>query len=520
MAVALLVWAAGTAAQPVTEQSQAEEADTSSIVSFESRVPAYGPMLLETAAGTALLNEARSQMIAFRLDSAEASFQRLARLEPQSPAGDYHLTVLSLWRALMAEREPYYSRFFAVSDSLEEHLDALPESAWKTHLGAELAFQRALVLAKQERYAPAGLALRSAYNGYRTNLQRYPDFWESYKGMGLSHVAVGAVPSPYRWILRVLGFGGTVPQGMEELEIALRQSAYSREEAAFLLAVVDALLNEGQAGAARHVSALYSAYPNSPMTAYIRAYFLLEDRQVDEAERLLRHAADQQASEQVTEIPYIDFYLGEALFRQNKFQDAAEHFERFARRHRGRALLAQSYLRAGLAHEMEGDRERALALYRRVSADRDYDSDKAAVREAEKRLASPLSLSEQQLLRGDNLLEAGQYRASIEAMQPVLGRDEAPATQRAEAAFRSGRAFQALGEGDNALRHFAFAVSNPGDAGAGWAPWSRFHMGEVHEERGDTELAEEAYRDALDYSHEFDYRKALEQRTRTALSRL
>jgi tetratricopeptide (TPR) repeat protein len=495
-------------------------ADTAFVAPFGAvATPAYGPMLVASEAGRALLEEGRARMIAFRLDEAEAVFRRLDAAEPASPAGRYHLATLALWRALMTEREPFYGRFFAAADTLEARLGTLPESPWKTHFEAELALQRALVYGKQERYPKAGLALRAAFNGYEANLRHHPAFWESYKGMGLCHVAVGSVPRPYRWLLSVLGFGGTVHQGMAELEAALRRSAYSREEAALYLAVVDLILNEGKAGAARHVAALHAAYPGSPMPAYLHAFILLQRREAEAAEVALRAAAAAQAPPEVEDIPYVDYFLADALFRQNRFAEALPLYERYVRSYRGQALLAQAYLQAGLCREMTGDRDGALAHYRRVDPRRDYDSDRAARRLAERLIERPLSDPERRLLLGQNHYDAGHYEEAVRTVQPVLGDAGAGAVARAEAAYRSGRAYQALGDWAEAARHYQFAASNPGDALAKWGPWSQYHLGEVHEARGDREAARHAYRAVLENEAEFDYHKALEQRARTALGR-
>ncbi|MDX1420150.1 MAG: tetratricopeptide repeat protein [Rubricoccaceae bacterium] len=521
-ALLLALVGAGLPAAGQTYGPQADagaRADTAAAV-FDARVPPYGPMLVSTDAGRALLDEGRAAMIAFRLDEAEALFRRLDAAEPASPAGRYHLATLALWRALMNEREPYYGRFFAAADTLDDRLDGLPDSPWATHFEAEVAFQRAVVYAKQERYPKAGLALRAAYGRYEANLRRHPEFWESYKGMGLCHVAVGSVPRAYRWILSVFGFGGTVQEGMEELTTALHRSAYSREEAALYLAVVDAILNEGKAGAIRHVAALHAAYPESPMPAYLHAFLLLGERQAEAAEAALRDAVAHQAAAGVDAIPYVDYYLGEALFRQNRFEEALPRFEAYARSYRGHALLASAHLHAGLAREMTGDRDGAVAHYRRVQAGRDYDSDRSARRRAAQLLERPMSDSERTLLLGQNDYDAGRYRAAVRTLQPVLGDPDAEAAHRAEAAYRSGRAFQALGESEEALRHYRVAASNPGDPLAKWGPWSQYHIGEVHEEMGDAEAARRAYRAVLDNEDEFDYHKALEQRARTALGRL
>ena len=132
----------------------------------------------------------------------------------------------------------------------------------------------------------------------------------------------------------------------------------------------------------------------------------------------------------------------------------------------------------------------------------------------------PMPDDERTLLLGRNLYDGGSYEEAIVTLQPVLTDHTAAEEHRAEAAYRSGRAFQSLENWDDALRHYTFARDSPGDVLAKWGPWSQYHIGEVYEEQGNRDEARRAYRAALDYEEEFDYHKSLEQRARTALGRL
>ncbi len=506
---------------PVWSQTRVEH-DTAWVASFQEDMarPSYGAMLVTSDEGRVLLEEGRALMIAFRLEEAEAMFRQLDTIEPESPAAGYHLTTIALWHALMTEREPWYGRFFSRADSLDDRLSHLPDSAWKKHFEAELLLQRAVVYGKQERFTKAGLALRGAYNRYEDNVRDYPEFWESYKGMGLCHVAVGSVPRAYQWIMSILGFSGTVQQGMGEIELALTNSTYNREESALLLGVVDAMMNEQRNGAIRHVQALYEAYPESPMPAYLYSYLLMKARRAVDAEEIIREGMRRQESGDVADIPYFDYFLGDALFRQNKFEEAIPEFERYLRSYRGQTLVAMGYLNTGLSLEMLGDRDEALRHYDRIRSDRDVDADKSAIRRAEQLLDNPLSDDEKTLLLGQNFYDGGGYTDAISTLQPVLTDRDALQAHRAEAAYRSGRAYQALENWEEAIRHYTFARNSPGDLLAKWGPWSQYYIGEVYEELGDRDEARRAYRAALDYEEEFDFHKSLEQRARTALGRL
>lgn len=479
-----------------------------------------GPMLVETPRGVSLLEQGRAHMLALRLDAAEQVFYALAAQPAAEPAARFHLAKIALWRGMILEQEPLYARFFERSDSLLAVLDQVPESAWRTHFRAEAELHRAIVHGKKAEYARAALALRQAYNHFERNVEQHPAFFESYVGMGLCHIVVGAVPKSFRWVLNLMGFGGTVAEGMREMKTAAEKSRYYREEAAVFFAFTDQVINESKEDGITYLATLHAQHPESPIVSYVYGLGLLNERRAEDAERVLRRAEAQLDVPGTHVMPYVTFYLADALFIQNDFEASARHFQRFLRTFPGQALVAQANLHAGLALEMSGRRDEALPYYERIRVRDDYDSDAAARREAEDRLAAPLTDDERTLLLGRNAFDGGRYREAIATLQPVLGDQRASPVERAEAAYRSGRAYHLLDEYREALRHYRFAVSRPGDPLAKWGPWSQFYVGEVHEAEGDHAAARAAYERALAYDQPFAYHKSLEQRAKAALSRL
>ena len=479
--------------------------------------PERAALGIATDAGARLYAEGRADALAFRLDDARAAFGRLGAAEPGSPAGAYGLETVALWRALVAEDDAALDRFYALNDSLADVADDLASPAGRL-AAATARLHRALALGRQERYARAGLAFRDACGRFRDlgdAVGPDADF-----GRGVCEVAAGAVPRKYRFLARLFGFSGNVAGGIDRLDRAGRGGGALAAEAVIGLAVSDATLNERRAGSVAKLEALADAHPDSPLVAYLEGYLLLLDRRAEDAEVALRRARGLLDQPGTAPIPLVDANLGFALFRQDRFEEAAPLLEDFARTYRGQSLVAQATLLAGLAAEMTGDRRRAEALYRRVRAARDYDSDLSAVREAKRRLEAPMTASERALLLGQNAYDAGRYAAAVRVLQPVVTGRELPDVDRAEAAYRTGRAYQATERWADAVRHFRLAVDNPGDPLAKWGPWSLYHIGEVYEAEGRDAEAREAYEAVLDNEDEFDYYKALEQRTRTALERL
>ena len=518
LVLVFLVAASGSAAAQVAAPAARSPATLSPATLSPAARRALG---ITTDAGAELWARGRAEMLAFQLDSARATFRRLDAAEPASAAGVLGLESAALWQALVAEVEPFPSQFYALSDSLARVADALPATPEGDLVRATAALHRALMLGHEEKYARAGLAFRDACGQFRALPTDGPTgVPDALFGQGLCEVAAGSVPSRYRWLGRLFGFSGTVAGGIDKLGRAAAGPGAMALEAMAAFAVSDAMLNERRAGGLERLGAATAARPGSPALAYLRATYLIADRRTDEAEANLLRAVAALARPGAAPLPLVDASLGSVLFRQDRFAEALPYLDRYARTYRGRALLAQTTLMAGVAAEMTGDRRSAEAFYGRVRAARDYDTDRAAFREAERRRAAPMTAAERTLVLGQTAYDSGRLAEAIRRLQPVLTDTALPEAVRAEAAYRTARAYQSSGNGTEAIRHFGLAVARPGDALARWGPWSLYHVAEVHEAAGRADEARASYRAALADARAYDFHTSLEQRARTALARL
>ncbi len=493
-------------AGPVWAQAELDTADPAGL-SAATRAS----LGLEGDAAAARYAQAYADALDFRLDDALEGYREVGRLEPTSPASAFGLETVTLWRAFLTEDDDVFDRFYALNDSLQIVADDLEADL----LGATAKLHRALAFGRQERYARAGNSFREACGRFRD----ISDTGALY-GQGVCEVAAGSVPRSYRWLARLLGFRGSVSGGLTALEAASLEDGVMADDALIAFAIADATLNERRGGSVDRLAALSESRPSSPLLAYLAGYHLLIDRRALEAEQALLRGVEAVADPDVEAVPFLDAHLGLALYRQHRFQEALPYLEGYARTFRGRALLAQTTLRAGLAHEMLGDRRRAEGFYRRVRASRDYDTDLSAAREAERRLEAPMTEAERTLLLAEASYDGGRDLEAVSLLQPIVTDARLTTVERAEAAYRTGRALQSLERWDDAKRHFQLAVDRPGDPLAKWGPWSLYHMGEVEEEMGAINEAESLYRKVLDDETEFDYHKALEQRARAALERI
>ncbi len=482
----------------------------------QSTEQSTAPRLLQTEVSRRLLAEGRRDLLAFRMPAAERHFRALAERPDGAAAGRFYLAAASMYKGMVTGDPAYFEEFSKRSDRFREALEDMPEGVWRAQLEAEGDLQRALVGTKTQSYFQAALAGRSAFNGYEALIEAHPRFADAYLGMGLLHLTVASLPGGWRRLLGVLGFSGSAEEGLRELRFAAQESRYHREAGAATLALVQIVIYQDTERGLALLRPLYEAHPQSLLFAHLYGFALLMDRQAQAAEEVLRGAVARHDDPDYFFIDYIEYYLAEALFRQNAFFGAETYYRRYLARHGGPALKAQATLMLAFSLEMQGRREAALTFYRRVQGTRDFDSDAAAYREAQHRLAHPLEGLERTLLLGRNAFDAGRYDEALRLLASVFNDPNASAGERAEAAYRRGRVFHVQGRLRRAPTAYAYAAAYPGNPHAKWEPWSRFYLGQIHAARGEEQAALDAYAQALAHDEPFDYAQALEQAVRVA----
>lgn len=479
-----------------------------------------GEMLLESDASRTKLEAARRHLFRYRMHQAELILRELATRSDGLPAASYHLTLAALHRALMSDESRHFDVLYGRLDSLDALLVSGPASPWRDYMQSEAHLWRAVAHLKRGQYVRGAWAARSAYRGYDRLIGAYPRFYEAYKGLGLLHLAIGSMPKSYRFILKVLGYSGSVSGGLDELEQAYRHSSYSREEAGMYLALTHVMLFISEGEGRRITERLYDEDPESPLYAHVYGFVLLSSGRADEAADVLLPAVERSETPAYFYDHYLDFYAAEAMFRKDRFEEAITYYRRYLDRHPGPALKAMAHLGTGLALEMLGRRDEAVHYYREVETARTFDTDEAARRAAEERLSAPMTDIERDLLLGRNAYDCARYDEANRLLLRALNHGEASLDERAEARYRLGRVSHAEERLDAALEHYRRAVELRGEETSRWAPWSQLFIGEILAHRQRWEEARTAYRAALAYRGRFDYYQALDQSARAALELL
>ncbi len=475
------------------------------------------PMGIATERSADLLWGGRAQMERGRMQAAEDSLRRLAA-RPDGAAAAYHaLATAALYLFFFTENDAYAERFFARADTLDRAIETLDAGKWKRLARAEETLMRSMAYGRQGRYVRAAWYARTAAKKLESLHADHPSFADAQFALGLVHFFVGVLPRREQWVLSILGFHGDAERGWEELETAAQNSRMNRLPATAVLAIAGLMLYDRSPEALRRLRQLRDDRPNSVLVDYLIGFALVEDRQADRAAARLQAAVDRSRSREVVRIDYLDYYLAQARMRQGRYRDAANLFRRYLGRHQGNALRAMATLQLGQCVELHASWRRARGYYRLVSASRDFDSDKAAKRRAERHARDAMTAAERRILRGRLAYDAGRYRRADSLLRPLLQRDDLSRDNRAEVRYRLARTRHAQQRLDDALRLYRAVLRSPGRDASKWGPYSRLYVGDIHAARGDTSDAKAAYTSAREWPGSYDYAASLEQTARLRL---
>jgi tetratricopeptide (TPR) repeat protein len=489
------------------------------------------------------IHEGRALLLDLEFAAAERIFESLLRTPGRAERAAttpidattvrllarWHLALGPLIALLYFDDRSVVPQVMAHSDSLRDELDAAraqrgytAEIRWLT---AENELLRSFAWSKQEAYVRAALAANAAWLASDAPSAPGDAAWadtELQKIRGLLHMAVGAFPSTFRRFLRMLGYAGTVPQGVAELQDAAANAAYGRDESLLYLALLDAYGFESGVKGNDVTAALHAAYPQSPVLALMHGDMLLRKRLSNRMPDVLLPALERTEA-QGRPMLYLVALLGDAYFRTNRPDQAIPYYERYLAEQPGPALKNLTRLHLGMARELTGDREGALEAYRQVDVSRQFEEEAASARIVKRLLAEPMSAHDRTLIRAQNLFNSEQEAASAALYRQLLMEPGLPARIRGASYYGLGRYYHEADKAgtstdaaDNAAEALVWydrAIAEPGEPAAKWAPWSLFHSADL---LSDTRPGETLRRlDLLDrYKPAFDYQSLLENRAR------
>jgi len=460
----------------------------------------------------------------FRLDKARSQAKIARQLYPSGNIPVWVENYVDFVTLLNSEDEQLYRQLAKnKKDRLKRLQEGRPDSPYHLYCQAQFTLQWALIHMKFKDYLTGFGEADQAYKLLQKSHAQYPDFAPAQAGVGLMQVIVGSIPDNYSWIRRILGYKGTVEDGLAELEAAFRKTVkddnlfWLEDEIVFYLSFIYLNLESGKDQALVFRDSYLKnkglgLIGLSPIKAYAFSKISLVSGRNQEAIGIIRgrrHFSDE------TDFHFLTYMLANAY--QNKLSDSSHiYFDRFIAYPSVKNFKKACLQRKAWQYLIKGDAQAYGNTLNRIPAtgQAETDSDKQALREAQS--GSPPNVA---LLKARLLFDGGYYAQSLGVLSEnaAIGKSFTE-TEKVEYQYRLGRIYDELSQNPDAIRHYTNALEQGEGLPEYFAANSALKLAMLYEREGNIIKANTLYKRAMDMKFT-EYRNSIVQKAKVGYER-
>lgn len=468
--------------------------------------------------------EALRLAAAFRFDKARAQAKIARQLHPSGNIPVWAENYVDFVVLLNSEDDQLYRQLSRNKKARLKRLqEGQPDSPYHLYCQAQFTLQWALIHMKFKDYLTGFGEADQAYKLLQKSHAQFPEFAPAQAGVGLMQVIVGSIPDNYSWIRRILGYKGTVEDGLAELEAAFAKTMkddslfWLEDEIVFYLSFIYLSLESGK----DHALKFRNNYLKnkrigltglSPVKAYAFSKISLSGGRNQEAIRIIterKHFPDE------SEFHFLTYMLANAY--QNKLSDSSHiYFDRFIAYPSVKNFKKACLQRKAWQYLIKGDTEAYRRTLDRIltTGQAETDSDKQAQREAQSDIPPNVVL-----LKARLLFDGGYYNQSLDELtkdaKVVTGFST---TEKVEFEYRLGRIYDELAMSGDAVRHYAVALEQGEGLPEYFAANSALKLAMLYEREGNVVKANTFYKRAMDMKFT-EYRNSIVQKAKVGFER-
>jgi predicted negative regulator of RcsB-dependent stress response len=444
----------------------------------------------------------------FKWDKAEETFKGIIKKYPNRPEGYHYLSGIYVWYYLSSKDKNELNNFTAYSDTTIEKglelLDRNPNSDTLLYLLGSNYSYRAIAFAAAENYLDAVWAGKKSNSYLEETIEINPEKYDAYLGLGLYNFAAGQTPGAFRWVLKLAGMGGDKELGISYLKLAADEGTYSKIEAQYYYSQVTQDSMEGM----KYLTKLVNKYPENILFKYSLASLNIKERKLNDAEKILRKVVNYDNEKFLQVVAFSNFLIGDVFYKKNQFDSAIVHYKKFLEITPDNDYTGIASFRLGVSYEITGFRDSAVVYFAQCeNGNMDLDDDIYAKRKGSIYLERTLFENEIAVIKANNMIEAGNYRAAYDSLGSVLKKIISNKL-KAEAYLYLNEAAFNLGKYDESLSLSSAAIKTEVKDEKWILPYACYYAARANYYLGDKVATNYFIEQAEDYN-DYDYQNKL-----------
>lgn len=448
----------------------------------------------------------------FRWEKAEEIFRNLIEKYPDRPEGYHYLSGIYVWYYLSGKNKNDLKTFTDYSDTaIDKTLEILDNNSedYDLHyiIGANYSY-RAITFGAAGNYLDAAWASKRSESFLKRALEIKPEKYDAYLGLGLYNYAVGQIPPAFRWALKLAGISGDVEKGIYYIKLAADKGNHSKVEAQYYYSQIISEVHSDFQSASVYLRALVKKYPGNILFNYSFASVKIKERELDDAEKILRKILRNENEKFIQVISFSNFLLGDVFFKKNEFDSAIVYYNKFLKETPDIDYTGIAFYRLGVSYEILDDRKNSKYYFEKcISGNMDIDDDIFARRKGNIYSKRSLTENEIEVIKAANLIDSGSYTAAYDSLVELLDKimdDKLKAETYlylSEAAFYLGNYQESLSLASAALKTEVLDEK--------WIlPFANYYAARANRLLGDEVAVNYFIEQAEDYSN-YDYQNKL-----------
>ena len=461
-----------------------------------------------------------------RFKEAEIKFKDLQRQNPADLKGYFYESLLYFYKALPSRDEVMFERYLELSNKIIEKAENILDNNANDYdalyyKGLSHSYRSLLMLNLNKNLLKAASNGNEGYRILSTLVERKPDYYDAYMGLGLYKIAIGFVPEKFQWLLSLIGFNGNIKEGIRLLKTSLKNGKYTKVESKAFLSIFLLKEKEDEDKQALNFSReLIEEFPSSSVFKIFYSSLLLQSGLNDEAIKETNNALETNKNSFQNEIKKAaNAVLGTAYFRLNDFKKASQYLEEHMKYVSAEDRYNIYLFTLGVSHELTGNRSLAVEKYKNVRNnfinERDGELDRFFFRYAQDKIKNPLSNFDIELIEAMNLRESNKLDEAISVYNKIINSGMLEIynsdDDRIRLFYNLGVAYTYKKNFDNALECFNKCIKYNPKSEKWLVPHSYFELGKIYDKQGNKNKSEDMFEKIFDYD-DFDFESFLEMR--------
>ncbi|MEO6694407.1 MAG: tetratricopeptide repeat protein [Ignavibacteria bacterium] len=458
-----------------------------------------------------------------RFNDAEIKFKNLQRQDPNGLEGYFYESLLYFYKSLPSRDEVMFEKYLQLSDILivraenildknENDFDAL------YYKGLSHSYRSLLMLSLNKSLLKAASNGNDGYRILSMLIEKKPDYYDAYMGLGLYKIAIGFVPEKFQWLLTLIGFNGNIQEGVRLLETSLANGKYTKVESKAFLSIFSIKEREDDDRRALNFSReLTEEFPSSSVFRLFYSSLLLQNGLTEDAIKVSNEALGINKNSFQDEVKKTaNAILGTAYFRQNDFPKASEYLDEYMKYVIREDRYNVYLFTLGVSQELSGNRTLAVSKYKSVRDnfinERDGELDKFFYRYAQDKIKKPLRTLDAQFIEAMNMRESNLLDEALKTYNSIASDlKEATDDDMIRLYFNLGVTYAYKKDDVKAAECFNKCLKFDPKSEIWLLPHSYFELGKIYDRQGNKNLSDQMFDKIFDFD-DFDFESFLEMR--------